>query len=113
MPRYFFNVHNVSPSTDQIGEELPDDEAAWRAATMFAGELFKDIDGKFRPGQGWSLEVIDEATKPLFWITTLLRNAGLNLRAVQSDAYLTGEFRALVTSAALHVIILHNVRRRC
>ncbi|WP_375304966.1 hypothetical protein WI560_22820 [Bradyrhizobium sp. A11] len=68
MPKYFFNVHNVQPSTDQAGEELPDDEAAWREATRFAGELFKDIDGKFRPGEDWRLEVMTEARKPLYQI---------------------------------------------
>ena len=49
MAKYFFNVHNVSASRDEQGEELPDDEAAWREATTFAGALFKDIDGRFRP----------------------------------------------------------------
>ena len=68
MPTYFFNVHNVEPSTDQHGTELPNDEAAWKEATAFAGELFKDIDGKFRPGQDWSLEVTDQTRKPIFRI---------------------------------------------
>jgi len=48
---------------------LPDDEAAWKEATSYAGALFKDIDGKFRPGQNWSLEVADSAGKPLYFIT--------------------------------------------
>jgi hypothetical protein len=68
MPRYYFNVHNVQPSTDYEGEELPDDEAAWREATMFAGELFKDIDGRFRPGQEYTLEVTDAARRTLYQI---------------------------------------------
>jgi hypothetical protein len=68
MPRYFFNVHNVDPSIDDVGDELPDHEAAWRQATAIAGEIFKDIDGKFRPGQNWALEVTDEARKPLYFI---------------------------------------------
>jgi hypothetical protein len=51
MPRYFFNVHDVKPSIDEHGEELPDDEAAWKEATSFAGALIKDIDGEFRPGR--------------------------------------------------------------
>jgi hypothetical protein len=55
MPKYFFHVHNVAPSADDQGEELADDEAAWREATSYAGALFKDIDGKFRPGQEWSI----------------------------------------------------------
>jgi len=47
---------------------LADDEAAWRSATLYAGEVMKDIDGKFRPGQEWSLEVTDEAGKPIYFI---------------------------------------------
>ncbi|WP_375308671.1 hypothetical protein [Bradyrhizobium sp. A11] len=68
MPMYFFHVHNVSPSIDDHGEELPDDEAAWREATAYAAALFKDIDGRFRPGQEWSLEVMDQARRPLYFI---------------------------------------------
>ena len=67
MPRYFFNVHNVTPSIDHEGEELRD-EAAWRQVTLTAGELFKDIDGKFRPNQEWSLEVTNERRKPIYLI---------------------------------------------
>ena len=68
MPRYFFNVHDVEPSTDEAGEDLPDDEAAWKEATLFAGELFKDIDGRFRPGQEWSVEVTAADGKALYRI---------------------------------------------
>ena len=50
MAKYFFNVGDIEPSVDYDGEELPDDEAAWNEATRFAGDLIKDIDGKFRPG---------------------------------------------------------------
>ena len=66
MPRYYFNVHNVSPSAGDLAEELPDNEAAWRRATVSAGAaLFKD-DGIFRPDQEWALEVTDEARKPIY-----------------------------------------------
>jgi hypothetical protein len=68
MARYFFNVHNVGSRPDMEGEELPNDEAAWHEATIIAGELFKDIDGKFRPGQEWSLEVTDERRNSLYFI---------------------------------------------
>ena len=51
MGKYYFNVHNVVPHPDDIGEELPDDAAAWHEATIIAGELFKDIDGNFQPGK--------------------------------------------------------------
>jgi hypothetical protein len=66
VPRYFFNIHGIRPSIDEEGEELPDDEVAWHEATVIAGEIFRDIDGKFRPEQEWSLEVTDERRQPLY-----------------------------------------------
>jgi hypothetical protein len=68
MPRYFFHAYGFRPSPDQVGEELRDDETAWHEATLVAGEIFKDIDGKFRPNQEWSLEVTNEQEKPLYRI---------------------------------------------
>jgi hypothetical protein len=68
MPRYFFDVHHESSGPDMEGEELPNNEAAWLKATLIAGELFKDIDGRFRPGKDWSLEVTDERRNPLYFI---------------------------------------------
>ena len=68
MPRYFFNVDKIPPTQDTVGEELPDDEAAWQEATIVAGEIFKDFDGRLRPGQDWSLEVADEHRTPIFLI---------------------------------------------
>jgi hypothetical protein len=35
---------------------------------LVAGEIFKDVDGAFRPGQEWKLEVQDEQRRPLFSI---------------------------------------------
>ena len=67
MPRYYFNLHNVSPSASDLGEELPDNATAWHATVIAAAALFKD-DGMFRPGQEWALEVTDEARKPIFFI---------------------------------------------
>ena len=59
-------MHKVNPSAGDLGEELPDNEAAWRRATVIAGSaLFKD-NGMFRPGQ--EIEVTDEARKPIFFI---------------------------------------------
>jgi hypothetical protein len=68
MARYFFNIHNGTSAPDVVGEELPNKEAAWQEATLVAGELFKDIDGKFRPGQKWSLEVTDEHRQSIYFI---------------------------------------------
>jgi hypothetical protein len=68
MARYFFNIHGAHESPDEEGEELPDNEVAWKEATIIAGELFRNIDGELRPGQEWALEVADEQRKPLFLI---------------------------------------------
>ncbi|SCB54791.1 hypothetical protein GA0061098_103059 [Bradyrhizobium shewense] len=73
MPRYYFNVLNVAPHADYEGEELPDDEAAWREATS-AGALLNDIDGKFRPGQEWRLEVKDVAGRLVHTICISLKS---------------------------------------
>jgi hypothetical protein len=75
MPRYFFNIHGTRAGLDEEGEELADDEAAWKEATIIAGELFRDIDGKFRPGQEWSLEVTDGQRHALYFIVIHARNA--------------------------------------
>ena len=69
MPRYFFHVHSATPSHDEVGEDLPDDETAWRSATRFVGDAMRDTDGTFRPGQDWSVEVTNEARKPIYFIT--------------------------------------------
>jgi hypothetical protein len=66
MPLYFFNVRNLGPSLPATWEELPDDQAAWNEATHFAGELFRDADGKLRPEDEWGLEVTDEVGKAIF-----------------------------------------------
>lgn len=66
MPTYFFNVMNVAPGPDQVGEVLENDEAAWKEATVTANAILSDLDGKFRPGQEWSLQVTDDAGKPLY-----------------------------------------------
>jgi hypothetical protein len=75
MQRYFFDVHGTNPALDEVGEDLPDDEAAWKQATVTAGEIFKDVDGKFRPGQEWSLDVSDEKRRPLYSIVIQARKA--------------------------------------
>jgi hypothetical protein len=51
------SVHCVRKCSDELGEELPDDEAAWEEATIIAAEQFRDIDGRLQPGQQWTLEV--------------------------------------------------------
>jgi hypothetical protein len=68
MPRYFFNIRHQGSGSDLVGEELVNDEDAWLEATRKAGDLFEDIDGRFKPGEEWSLEVTDERRNPLYFI---------------------------------------------
>ena len=51
MPRYFFHVHHDRAQRDTEGEELPDKHAAWREATITAGQILQGIDGKLNPGR--------------------------------------------------------------
>ena len=73
MPKYFFNASDVAPNIDDMGEELPSNEAAWREATIVAAQIFRDVDGSLRPGQDWALEVADESRKPLFHIQIITK----------------------------------------
>ena len=68
MPRYFFNVHKARTAIDELGDELPDDDAAWKEATKIAGELLRSLDGTFVPGQEWAVEVADAFQTPVFWV---------------------------------------------
>ncbi|WFU74942.1 MULTISPECIES: hypothetical protein [unclassified Bradyrhizobium] len=60
MPRYFFHVTYHRTIIDEVGEELPDDRAAWKEATVVAGQTLQSIDGNLVPGREWRLEVADE-----------------------------------------------------
>ncbi|WP_408918042.1 DUF6894 family protein [Bradyrhizobium arachidis] len=65
MSRYYFDIENGYPYRDNVGEDLPDDRAAWRTATR----LTRDIESNLLPGGAWSLEVRDRREKLIFRIT--------------------------------------------
>ena len=58
----------VAIKRTRYAQLLADDEAAWKQANSFAGDVMKDIDGMFRPGQEWSVEVTDEQKRMLYRI---------------------------------------------
>ncbi|OPY98818.1 hypothetical protein A5906_30045 [Bradyrhizobium sacchari] len=64
MPRYYFNIHNGHPFEDRVGEDLPDEEAAWKNALL----LTRDIEDVLAPGGAWRLEVIKTDGSPLYRI---------------------------------------------
>ena len=46
MPRYFFDIYHDNVHLDNEGEELADQHAAWKEATVTAGKILQDIDGQ-------------------------------------------------------------------
>lgn len=66
MPRYFFHVYHDRVELDDEGEELPDKHAAWKEATVMAGQTLQSLDGKLKPGLGWRMEVTDEFANALY-----------------------------------------------
>ena len=66
MPRYFFHTYHDRPHVDHEGEELPDKHAAWREATVMAGQTLQGLDGNLQPGREWRMEVTDEVASRLF-----------------------------------------------
>jgi hypothetical protein len=66
MPRYFFHIYHNETQIDYEGEELPDKHAAWREATVMAGQTLQGLDGKLQPDREWRMEVRDEFDEPLY-----------------------------------------------
>jgi hypothetical protein len=65
MPRYFCHVYHDRAELDYEGEELPDKYAAWREATVMAGQMLQSVDGRLKPDREWRMEVTDEFQNPL------------------------------------------------
>lgn len=53
MARYYFHIEHAEPHADDIGEELPDDAAAWSEALR----LMQDVEDRLRPVHKWTLDV--------------------------------------------------------
>jgi hypothetical protein len=65
IPLYFFNVHDgqgplAQDPPDADGSLFAHPEAARSAVVVLAGELLKDLDGKFWSGSDWTLAVTDQ-----------------------------------------------------
>ncbi len=66
MPRYFFNVRHDGLQRDRDGHDLPDHHAAWKEATITAGQVLEGIDGSLKPGHDWEMEITDEFSNVLY-----------------------------------------------
>ncbi len=60
MPRYFFNIEGGLYAEPDTGIDLKGAEQARSAAVIWAGEVLRDIDGRFWGGPEWRLHVTDE-----------------------------------------------------
>lgn len=65
--------HSTIGYPDDNGTELPDEDAAWAAATTSVGDMIRELDGKLRPNTEWSMEVADHVHRPLFSIRVITR----------------------------------------
>jgi hypothetical protein len=55
--RYFFHVYHQHPDIDTVGEELPDRHAAWKEATITAGQMPQSLDGNSNQIGAWKLRM--------------------------------------------------------
>lgn len=67
MPRFFFNTNNDVELRDEEGTELPDIDAARRAAIRYAGELLRD-GPRLDFDATWQLRASDAFESVLFTI---------------------------------------------
>ena len=68
MPRYYFHFRGTRPHTDETGELHSGDDAAWEAALRLA----RDVEHGLRPGEDWTLCVVNE-TRPIFILTMMTK----------------------------------------
>lgn len=66
MPRFHFDVYDGISLPDPQGRELEDWQAARMEAIRYAGEILKDDARRVMLGQGWHMNVTDEAGLILF-----------------------------------------------
>lgn len=66
MPKYFFHITHERTEIDEVGEELPDKHAAWKEATVTAGQILQGLDGRLKPDKDWRMEVVDEFENVLY-----------------------------------------------
>ena len=68
MPRFFFNTNDDLELWDEEGTDLPDLDAARRAAIRYTGELLKEADTSIGFGDTWQLTASDTTDAVLFTI---------------------------------------------
>ncbi len=67
MPRFFFNTNDDLELWDDEGTDLPDLDAARRAAVRYVGEILREGPG-IGLGETWQLKASDTSDTVLFTI---------------------------------------------
>ncbi|MFC5068029.1 DUF6894 family protein [Flaviflagellibacter deserti] len=62
MPTYRFRL---SLPPDPEPQEFKDGDEAWRTAVILMGETVRDHDGRLKPRQTLSVEVVGEGERPV------------------------------------------------
>ncbi|GJE71126.1 DUF6894 family protein [Methylorubrum podarium] len=68
MPRFFFNTNDDVELWDEEGTELPDLDAARRAAIRYAGELLREAGASVGFDETWQLVASDTSEAVVFTI---------------------------------------------
>lgn len=64
---YFFHVFTDGIQRHQSdGLQFPSRKDAWHEATMSAGEIIREMDGRMHPGLDWRMDVTDSAGELIF-----------------------------------------------
>jgi hypothetical protein len=66
VPLFFFQITHGPETFPQAELDLPDPDAAREQATITAGEMLRDMRGRFLPGIEWRLDVADHSQKTVF-----------------------------------------------
>lgn len=60
MPKYFFHVRDSSDLPDEIGTDLPSDDAAREQAIVASAEAIRDLGARFWNMGHWQMDVVDD-----------------------------------------------------
>jgi hypothetical protein len=66
VPLFFFQITHGTETFPQTELDLPDPDAAREQATATAGEMLRDMRGRFGPGTEWRMDVADHSRKTVF-----------------------------------------------
>ena len=77
MSQYFFRISHgrYSGASDQ-GSEFESREAAWSEMTKVCANLLSGISRSLKQNAEWHMELLDEATKPIFRIRLVSESLG-------------------------------------